>query len=106
MMQPLARRARIAVSFWVILAVVAWNGLYDLLLARSTETYLFRQAMHLSGQGPVIDLSSAMDLAVRDAIWVATLWANILLLAGLLTFRWGSGLEKPLFSPADPSSGA
>ena len=106
MMQPLARRARIAVSLWVILAVVAWNGLYDLLLARSTETYLFTQAMHLSGQGPAIDLSSAMDLAVRDAIWVATLWASILLLAGLLTLRWGSDPEMPLFSQSDPSPGA
>jgi hypothetical protein len=105
MMQPLARRARIAVSFWLVLAVVAWNGLYDLLLARSTETYLFRQAMHLAGQGPAIDLSSAMDLAVRDAVWVATLWASILLLAGLLTVHLGSDLEMPRFSRSDTSSG-
>jgi hypothetical protein len=106
MMQPLARRARIAVSVWVVLAVTAWNGLYDLLLARSTETYLFKQAMHLAGQGPAISLSSAMDVAVRDASWVATLWASILLLAGLLTIRLGSDLEITGFSSPDPSSGA
>ena len=106
MMQPLTRRARIAVTFWVGLAVIAWNGLYDLLLARSTETYLFRQAMYLAGQGPAVELSSAMDLAVRDAIWVATLWASFLLLAGLLTVRLGSDLEMPLFSHSDSSPGA
>jgi hypothetical protein len=106
MMQPLARRARIAVSFWVVLAVIAWNGLYDLLLARSTETYLFKQAMHLAGEGPAISLTSAMDVAVRDASWVATLWASILLLAGLLTIRLGSDLEMPLFSHSDPSPSA
>jgi hypothetical protein len=67
--------------------VVVWNGLYDLLLARSTQTYLFRQALHQAGRGPWLDLTTAMDVAVRDAAWVSTLWASILLLAGLITIR-------------------
>jgi len=86
-MTPLGRRTRVAVTLWVILAVVAWNGLYDLLLARSTETYLFRQAMHVAGRGPWVDLSTALDVAVRDAAWIATLWASVLLLAGMVTTR-------------------
>ena len=40
------RRERIALSLWLGLAIVAWNGLYDLLLARSTQHYLFQQAIH------------------------------------------------------------
>lgn len=86
-MTTLGRRERVAVAIWLILAVVVWNGLYDLLLARSTQHYLFQQAIHMAGQGPWIDLQNAMAVAVREAVWLSTLWAGIILLAGLLTVR-------------------
>ena len=86
-MTGLGRRERIAVCLWLSVAVVVWNGLYDLLLARSTQTYLFRQALHQAGRGPWLDLTTAMDVAVRDAASVSTLWASILLLAGMITIR-------------------
>jgi len=86
-MTALGRRERLAVSLWLIVAVVVWNGLYDLLLARSTQTYLFKQALHQAGIGPWVDLTSALDAAVRDAAWLSTLWACLLLLAGLVTIR-------------------
>ena len=86
-MTALGRRERIAVGLWLIVAVVVWNALYDLLLARSTQTYLFRQAIHQAGLGPWVDLTSALDVAVRDAVWLSTLWASLLLLAGLITIR-------------------
>jgi hypothetical protein len=86
-MRPLTRRERFAVGLWMVLAIVAWNGLYDLLLERSTQNYLFRQAIHQAGLGPWIDMTVAMDVAVRDAIWIATLWASVLVLAGMTTVR-------------------
>jgi hypothetical protein len=86
-MTPLHRRERFAVGLWVLAAVVVWNGLYDLLLARSTQNYLFRTAIHQAGLGPAVDLTSAMDYAVLQAVWLSTLWAGLLLLAGLLTIR-------------------
>ncbi len=86
-MTALGRRERIAVGLWIVIAVVVWNGLYDLLLARSTQTYLFRQAIHQAGLGPWVDLTSALDVAVREAAWLSTLWACLLLLAGLITIR-------------------
>jgi hypothetical protein len=87
-MRPLDRRHRIAVGTWSVVAVVVWNGLYDLLLARSTQNYLFRTAMHDAGLAPAVDLTAALDYAVLEAIWLATLWAGILLLAGLMTIRF------------------
>jgi hypothetical protein len=86
-MKALARRERFAVMFWVAAAVVVWNGLYDLLLARSTEAYLFRTAIHTAGLGPPVDLTSALDYAVMHAVWLSTLWAGALLIAGLVTIR-------------------
>ena len=84
---PLGRRERIAVTVWVLVALVVWNGLYDLLLARSTQNYLFRTAMHDAGVAPAVDLTAALDYAVLEAVWLSTLWAGILLLLGLLTIR-------------------
>jgi hypothetical protein len=94
-MTALGRRERLAVWLWVIVAVAVWNGLYDLLLARSTETYLFRQAIHQTGQGPWVDLSTAMAIAVRDAAWISTLWASVLLLSGLITIRLVRSRQQP-----------
>jgi hypothetical protein len=86
-MTSLGRRRRTAVALWLIIAVVVWNGLYDELLARSAETYLYRQALFQAGRGPWVDLGTAMQVAVRDAAWLSTLWASILLLAGMATIR-------------------
>jgi hypothetical protein len=83
----LGRRARPAVALWVLVSVVVWNGLYDLLLARSTQNYLFRTAIHEAGLGPAVDLSAAMEDAVRQAVWMSTVWACLLLFLGLLTIR-------------------
>ncbi|HET7218561.1 MAG TPA: hypothetical protein VFJ02_10960 [Vicinamibacterales bacterium] len=84
-MTALSRRQRLAAAIWVAAAVFLWNGLYDLLLAKSTETYLFRAALHDAGKGPPVDLTSALDYAVLNAAWLSTLWASVLLLLGLGT---------------------
>ena len=86
-MTPLGRGQRIAVVIWLVIAVVTWNGLYDLLLARSTQNYLFRTAMHDAGLAPAVDLTAALDYAVAEAVWLSTFWAGILLVAGLVTIR-------------------
>jgi hypothetical protein len=92
-MTALGRRQRLAVCLWIVIAIVVWNGLYDELLAKSTQTYLFEQALHLSGQGPWVDLTAALDAGVRHAALIATLWAGLLLGAGLATIRLVSGVR-------------
>jgi uncharacterized membrane protein SpoIIM required for sporulation len=91
MMSPQRRAQGAAVALWLVTAIVVWNGLYDLLLAKSTETYLFEAAMHDAGRGPAVDLSRAMAEAVAHARWIATLWAGILFALGLLTIRLAAG---------------
>jgi len=94
-MARLSRRERLAVAFWLVLALVAWNGLYDVLLARSTQNYLFRAALHDAGRGPAVDLTTALDIGVRDARYIATLWAGVLLVAGMGTVRLLKGARGP-----------
>jgi hypothetical protein len=82
-----ARSRRIAFGLWIALAVVVWNGLYDLRITLGVRNYLLEQALHEAGQGPAVIMADAMRVTVRDAVIVATLWASIILAAGLWTVR-------------------
>jgi hypothetical protein len=86
-MMALARRQRLAVILWIVLAVVVWNGLYDLRITLGVRDYLMKEALHAAGRGPMVVMSDAMRGTVRDAALVASLWATIILLAGLGTIR-------------------
>jgi hypothetical protein len=86
-MRKLPPKERIAVTVWVIVAVVVWNGVYDLLMTRGIKDYLLRQALHQAGRGPEVSMTALIDLAITEATWVSTLWASAILLAGLITIR-------------------
>ena len=82
-----ARARRLAIALWLGMAVVAWNGLYDLRITLGVRDYLMKQALHDAGQGPAVTISDAMHETVRDAVRVASLWSVIILGAGLTTVR-------------------
>ena len=86
-MTSLGRTRRIAYGVWVLMAIVVWNGLYDLRITLGVRDYLLKQALHETGLGPGSTMSDAMHETVRDAVAVATLWASIILAAGLWTVR-------------------
>lgn len=86
-MQRMPRRERMAIGLWLIMAVIAWNGIYDLLLTRGVKEYLFRNALHAAGLGPDVPMTQIMEVTVRDAVRVCTFWASVILLAGMVTIR-------------------
>ena len=81
----LARARRWAFGFWIVMAVVVWNGLYDLRITLGVRDHLMKQALHEAGRGPAVTVAEDMDATVKDAVLVATLWAGIILAAGLVT---------------------
>jgi hypothetical protein len=87
-------RRRIALALWFAMAVVVWNGLYDLRITLGVRDYLMKQALHDAGRGPAVTIATAMDETVRDAVKVSTLWAGIVLGAGLSTI-WLLRREQP-----------
>ena len=95
-MQPLGRRQRIAVALWVVVGIVVWNGVYDLLVGQGIKEYLFRQALYQAGRAPNVSIASVMDPFVYYATWVSTLWASVIVLAGLFTMRMLSHERKAL----------
>lgn len=87
MTRKLQPHERMAAAVWLILALVVWNGVYDLLMTRGIKDYLLRQALHQAGRGPEVSMTVLIDRAITEAIWVSTLWASVILLAGLMTIR-------------------
>ena len=83
----LARARRLAVALWIAMAIVVWNGLYDLRITLGVRDYLMKQAVHDAGRGPAVTISEAMAATRKDAVTVASLWAGIILAAGLGTIR-------------------
>ena len=93
-MRPLPRSHRRATILWLIVAVVVWNGIYDMMLKRGIKEYLFRAALFDAGRGAAPSIAGIMDKTVFDATWIATVWACSILIAGLFTIRIvGRGCE-------------
>ena len=86
-MRRLDRVERIAVGAWLVLSIVVWNGIYDLLLTRGIKDYVLRNALHEARRGPAVSMTALLDFTVSEAFWVATLWASVILCAGLWTIR-------------------
>jgi len=82
-----ARARRLAIALWIAMAVVVWNGLYDLRITLGVRDYLMKQALHDAGRGPAVTIAEAMAATRKDAVMVASLWAGIILAAGLVTIR-------------------
>ena len=83
----LVRARRLAVALWLVMAIVVWNGLYDLRITLGVRDYLMKQALHDAGRGPAVIIADAMAVTRKDAVMVASLWAAIILAAGLVTVR-------------------
>ena len=86
-MQRLARRERVLVGLWLVLAIALWNGVYDMTLGVGIKEYLFRSVLHEAGRGPRVAIAAVLDPFVFDAVWVSTFWASLIMLAGLVTIR-------------------
>jgi hypothetical protein len=99
-MAPLSRRERLLVGLWLVLGLVLWNGVYDMTLGEGIKEYLFRSALHEAGRAPRVSIAAVLSPFLFDAVWVATFWASLVVLAGLVTIRT---LTRPP-SPAQDSS--
>lgn len=85
--QSLSRRERRLALLWLVVGLVLWNGIYDMTLGEGIKEYLFRSVLHEAGRGPRMSVATVLEPFVFDAVWVATFWASLVTLAGLVTIR-------------------
>jgi hypothetical protein len=70
---------------WLALGVAVWNGFYQLYIEIGTHQYLQLAAeAELKGQ-PGPSMSGVMDLSQRAGARAATIWAALIVAAGLGT---------------------
>lgn len=87
MTRPGVRRERVLAAVWIVIGIVVWNGIYDFVMFRGVQAYLFRNALHQLGRAPDVPMKLFMQGVVYDAVWISTIWAGGILLAGLVTIR-------------------
>ena len=51
-----ARARRAAIGLWIVVAIVVWNGLYDLRITLGVRDHLLKQALHDAGRGPAVTI--------------------------------------------------
>jgi len=78
-------RARWLVLAWAGVALVVWNGFFDLLITRGTKEYLMRNAMNRLGEAPPASMIDIMAQTSHDATITSSMWAGFVLAAGWAT---------------------
>ena len=90
-MRRLTRAQRITVAIWVVLAVIVGNTVYDLLVTRAVQEYMYRVALYEAGRGPLVSMADVMERRLYDATWIGLLYGSVVGLAGFVTIRLLSG---------------
>ena len=84
----MTQRRRLALM-WLVIGAALWFGIWDYIVARGTNEYLYRQAeLRLGIQPPPgksADMREVMSRARRNGAIQASVWAVIVTGAGLLT---------------------
>jgi hypothetical protein len=72
---------------WIAVAVVVWNGVYDMRMHDATRGYLLETALAAAGLGRGVDMRMTLHRGLVDAIAFSTAWALGIFLAGIVTMR-------------------
>jgi hypothetical protein len=81
----MSRIERRLLILWIALAVVVWNGVYDIRMHDTTRGYLLEAALAQARLGGGVDMRTVMHRGLVDAIAFATAWAAGVFLAGMIT---------------------
>ncbi len=72
---------------WVALGVVVWCAVFDWWMDAASNDYLLRVAHHELGRGAEPVMTELLADARRGGAVRATIWAALVMAAGLLTVR-------------------
>jgi hypothetical protein len=81
---------RVAIAFCVVLAIVAWNVVFDRVLIDAGRDYVRTAADAAHGSGPYARIDDYMRPAVPRALVLATSAAGVILAVGFAAFRWSA----------------
>lgn len=82
-------------ALWVFVALIVWNGVFDLLVTRGVKEYLYREAEHEAGRGPEVTMKAIMGQTIGDAALTASLWALFVAAGGAATVCYCNRVSIP-----------
>ena len=78
-------RRRVVVVLWCVFAFVAWNVIFDRLVATAAVEFTRDQVMRHQGGQPLTSIHDGFSPRVRDAALLASLWTAPIVAAGALS---------------------
>jgi len=82
---PSARIERRLLILWFALALVVWNGVYDMRMHDTVRGYLLETAEARAGLGRGVEMREYLHRGFVDALAFSTAWSLGVFLAGLAT---------------------
>ena len=79
---------RLGVVLWLVLGAAVWNGFFDLYVSRGAREYGQLRVEHARDGLPEPDMNEIMGRAQRDGVIASTIWAVVVVGAGLGTLWW------------------
>jgi hypothetical protein len=79
--------ARLAITLWILWAVVVWNVVFDQVIVRAGRDYIGAAARASRGDSPRPDMDAFMRPAVTRGLWIATASGGLVLFIGLASVR-------------------
>ena len=76
---------RLGVVLWLVLGAAVWNGFFDLYVSRGAREYGQLRVEHARDGLPEPDMKEIMGRATHDGVVGSTLWAVLVVGAGLGT---------------------
>jgi hypothetical protein len=70
-----------------VVALIVFNGVWDMVFDVGVRGYLADTALAAARMGAGVDVRSAMDRTLFEAVWKSTAWSLLVLTAGLWTVR-------------------
>lgn len=87
-MRPRGRLSRVEkrlLILWFAVALVVWNGVYDMRMHDTVRGYLMETARHEAHLGVGVDMRDYLRRGRNDAIAFSTAWAAGVFAAGTIT---------------------
>src|SRR6478609_2209821 len=81
----MSRIERRLLILWVALAVVVWNGVYDMRMHDTMRGYLLESALAQARLGGGVDMRTVLHRGLVDAVAFSTAWSLGVFLAGMTT---------------------
>ena len=80
-------RPRLAVTLWIVFAVVVWNVVFDRVLVVAGREYVRCATAAANGSGTYARIDDVMRPAVPRALGAASAAAGVIVLVGLVAVR-------------------